>query len=127
MYNLDQVTHKQIKVRLLMYNLDQVTHKQIKVRRRLLFVCEWLGPGYTSINSGKNALNPYNSVTKFFFLHLFSKFTFGDPQYAHIHFIDVCRPWLAWITKWTNLISYFKLDGDVIKLPIFSNLMAFCI
>jgi hypothetical protein len=31
----------------------------------------------------------------------------------HIHSIDVCRPW---ITKWTNLISYFKLDGDVIKL-----------
>ena len=21
-------------------------------------VCEWLGPGYTSINSGKNAFNP---------------------------------------------------------------------
>jgi hypothetical protein len=40
-----------------------------------LFVCEWIGPGYTSINSGQNALNPiinaffpYNSVTKFFFL-----------------------------------------------------------
>jgi hypothetical protein len=28
-------------------------------------VCEWLGPGYTSINSGKNAFNPYNSVTKY--------------------------------------------------------------
>jgi hypothetical protein len=27
-------------------------------------VCERLGPGYTSINSGKNAFNPYNSVTK---------------------------------------------------------------
>jgi hypothetical protein len=48
-------------------------------------VCEWLGPGYTSINSGKNAFNPYNSVSKFFFLHLFWKFTFGDPRYAHIH------------------------------------------
>ena len=30
-------------------------------------VCEWLGPGYTSINTGKNAFNPYNSVTKYFF------------------------------------------------------------
>jgi hypothetical protein len=38
-------------------------------------VCEWLGPGYTSINSGKNAFNPYNSVTKYFFFHLFWKFT----------------------------------------------------
>ena len=34
-----------------MYNLDQFTHKF-----GLLFVCEWIGPGYTSINSGKNAL-----------------------------------------------------------------------
>jgi hypothetical protein len=64
-----------------MHSLDQFTHKQIKVRR--LYV--------TSINSGKNALNPYNSVTNFFF-HLFRKFTIGDPQYAHIHSIDVCRP-----------------------------------
>jgi hypothetical protein len=53
-----------------MYNLDQVTHKQIKLK-----VCEWLGPGYTSINSGKNAFNPYNSETKYFFFHLFWKFT----------------------------------------------------
>jgi hypothetical protein len=45
-------------------------------------VCEWLGPSYTSINSGKNALNPYNSVTKFFFFNLFWKFTFGVPQSA---------------------------------------------
>ena len=57
---------------LVMYNHGQFTHKQIK----------------------------YNSVTKFFF-HLFWKFTFGDPQYAHIHSIDVCRPW---ITKCTNLV-----------------------
>ena len=38
-----------------MYNLDQFTHKQIKVRRTFMKVCEWLGPGYTSINSGINA------------------------------------------------------------------------
>ena len=25
----------------------------------LLIVCEWIGPGDTSINSGKNAFNPY--------------------------------------------------------------------
>jgi hypothetical protein len=41
-------------------------------------VCEWLGPGYTSINYGKNAFNPYNSVTKFFFFHLFWKFTISS-------------------------------------------------
>jgi hypothetical protein len=50
-----------------MYNLDQFTHKQIKVWRTFMKVCEWLGPGYTSINSGKNVFNPYNSVTKYFF------------------------------------------------------------
>ena len=27
--------------------------------------------GYTSINSENNVLNPYNSVTKYFFFHLF--------------------------------------------------------
>jgi hypothetical protein len=54
-----------------MHNLDQFTHKQIKVRRTFMKVCELLGPGYTSINSGKNAFNPYNSVTKFIFFHYF--------------------------------------------------------
>ena len=54
-----------------MYNLDHITHKQIKVRRTFMKVCESLGPGYTSINSGKNAFNPYNSVTKFFFFICF--------------------------------------------------------
>ena len=39
-----------------MYNLDQFTHKQIKVTHKL--VCEWIGPDYTSINSEKNAFNP---------------------------------------------------------------------
>jgi hypothetical protein len=65
-----------------MHNLDQFTHKQIKVRRLL---CKFVSdcPGYASINSGKNALNSYNSVTKYFFFHLFWKFIFGDPQYAH--------------------------------------------
>jgi hypothetical protein len=48
-----------------------------------------------------NALNPYNSVTKYFCFHLFWKFIFGDPQYTHIHSIDVCWPW---ITKCTNLV-----------------------
>ena len=72
-----------------MYNLDQFTHKQIKVgpihsqtnksRGGLLFVCEWIGPGYTSINSGKNALNPYNSVTKFFFI-CFENLPLGIPS-----------------------------------------------
>jgi hypothetical protein len=38
-----------------MYNLDQFTHK---LTYGLLFVCEWIGPGYTQINSGKNAFNP---------------------------------------------------------------------
>jgi hypothetical protein len=66
-----------------MYNLDQVTHKQIKVSfgllfvcewlgpgytsiNGLLFVCEWLGPGYTSINSGKNAFIPivYKTIVR---------------------------------------------------------------
>jgi hypothetical protein len=90
-----------------------------------LYVSLWVTWSRLYINKLRtNAFNPYNSVTKFFFLHLFWKFIFGDPQYTHIHSIDVCRPW---ITKWTNLISYFKLDGDVIKLPIFYNLMAFCI
>jgi hypothetical protein len=28
-------------------------------------VCEWLGPGHTSINSEKNVFNPYNSLTKY--------------------------------------------------------------
>ena len=55
-----------------MYNLDQFAHKQIQVRRTFMKVCERLGPGYTSINSGKNAFNPYNSVTKYIcFFHLF--------------------------------------------------------
>ena len=49
-----------------MYNLDQVTHKQIKVSFGLLFVCELLGPGYTSINSGKNAFIPivYKTIVR---------------------------------------------------------------
>ena len=70
-----------------MYNPDQFTHKQIKVRRPFMKVCEWLGPGYTSINSGKNAFNPYNSVTKYFFFSFVLKIYY--PQYAHIHSIDV--------------------------------------
>ena len=37
--------------------------------------------------------------------HLFWKFTFGDPQYTHIHSIDVCRPWM---TKCTNLACLFS-------------------
>ena len=37
-------------------------------------VCEWLGPAYTSINSGKNAFNPYNSVTKYVFFAFVLKF-----------------------------------------------------
>jgi hypothetical protein len=62
-----------------MYNLDQFTHKQMKV-------CEWLGPGYTSINSGKNAFNPYNSVTKFFFFICFENLPLGIPStHAYIH------------------------------------------
>jgi hypothetical protein len=41
-----------------------------------------------------------------FFLHLFWKFTFGDPQCAHIHSIDVCRPW---ITKQYKLFFHWHL------------------
>ena len=64
-----------------MYNQDQFTHKQIKVRRTFMKVCEWLGPGYTSINSGKNALNPYNSVTKYiFFFICFENLPLGIPS-----------------------------------------------
>ena len=44
-----------------MYNLDQFTHKLTW----LLFVCEWIGPGYTWINSGKNAFNPIIIYHKF--------------------------------------------------------------
>jgi hypothetical protein len=41
-----------------MYNLDQVTHKLTLKSFGLLFVCEWIGPGNTLINSGKIAFNP---------------------------------------------------------------------
>jgi hypothetical protein len=67
-----------------MYNLDQVTHKQIQDRRTFMKVCEWLGPGYTSINSGKNALNPYNSVTKYIFFSFVLKiYLWGFPVRKH--------------------------------------------
>ena len=48
--------------------------------------CEWLGPSYTSINSGKNAFNPYNSVTKFFFSSFVLKIylrLWGSPVRTH--------------------------------------------
>ena len=62
-----------------MYNLDQFTHKQIKV-------CEWLGPGYTSINSGKNAFNPYNSVTKYvFFSFVLKIYLWESPVLGSTH------------------------------------------
>ena len=55
-----------------MYNLDQFTHKQIKI---------W---GYTSINCGKNVFNPYNSVTKFFFSSFVLKiYIWGSPVCTH--------------------------------------------
>ena len=60
----------------LWYNLDKFTRKQIKLRR----TCEWLGPGYTSINSRKNAFNPYNSVTKYFFSICFENLPLGIPS-----------------------------------------------
>jgi hypothetical protein len=41
-----------------MYNLDQFTHKLTLKSFGLVFVCEWIGPSYTSINSGKNAFIP---------------------------------------------------------------------
>jgi hypothetical protein len=46
-------------------------------------VCEWLGPGYTSINSRKNAFNPYNSVTKYFFFICFENLPLGSPVRTH--------------------------------------------
>ena len=49
-----------------MYNLNQFT------------------PGYTSINSGKNVLDPYNSVTKFFFFSFVLKiYLWGSPVHTH--------------------------------------------
>jgi hypothetical protein len=43
-------------------NLEScITNKDVSTSNK---VCGWLGPGYTSINSEKNAFNPYNSVTK---------------------------------------------------------------
>jgi hypothetical protein len=43
-------------------------------------VCEWLGPGYTSINSGKNAFNPYNSVAKYFLFICFENLPLVIPR-----------------------------------------------
>ena len=34
------------------------SHWQTLSHNGLLFVCKWIGPGYKSINSGKNAFNP---------------------------------------------------------------------
>ena len=68
-----------------MYNLDQFTHKDFYVSK----VCEWLGPGYTSINSGKNALNPYNSVTKYFFFICFENLPLGIPS-THTYRHGMC-------------------------------------
>ena len=48
-----------------MYNLDQVTHK------------------LTSINSGKNAFNPYNSVTKVFFPFVLKIYLWGSSVRTH--------------------------------------------
>jgi hypothetical protein len=48
-------------------------------------VCEWLGPGYTSINSEKNVFNPHNSVTKFFFF-----ICFENLPPTHINGMYVC-------------------------------------
>ena len=31
----------------------------------ILFVCEWIGPGYTSINSEKNVFNPIMKLLQF--------------------------------------------------------------
>ena len=118
------LSYRIIRIKRIFFGVYWPSHSQTFIKVLRTFICLWVNWSRLYINKlRKNAFNPYNSVTKFF-LHLFWKFTFGDPQYAHIHSIDGCRPW---ITKWTNLISYFKSDGDVIMLPIFSNLMAFCI
>jgi hypothetical protein len=72
----------------------------------------------SNLNSGKNAFNPYNSVTKFLF-HLFWKFTFEDPQCAHndtyIHSIDVCRPesWLTIMSCYCSSLSWIVLAWEV--------------
>ena len=50
-----------------------------------MYVCEWLGPGYTSINSGKNAFNPYNTVTNFFLEDL----PLGIPS-THTYIPSMC-------------------------------------
>jgi hypothetical protein len=53
-------------------------------------VCERLGPGYTSINSGKNAFNPYNSVTKYiFFFICFENLPLGIPS-THTYIPSMC-------------------------------------
>jgi hypothetical protein len=85
------------KMRLKQRSLNWINSMQVKK----IQVCEWLGPGYTTINSGKNAFNPYNSVTKFFFLHLFWKFTFEDTQYAHM----MC----VWVP---NGVTIFQFRSD---------------
>jgi hypothetical protein len=42
-----------------------------------------------------------------FFYHLFWQFTFGDPQNAHIHSIDTCRPWIT--GKCPNLHVFLRI------------------
>ena len=60
-----------------MYNLDQFTHKQIKVRR--LYINKLR----------KNAFNPYNSVTKFFFFVCFENLPLGIPS-THTYIPLMC-------------------------------------
>jgi hypothetical protein len=62
-----------------MYNLDQVTHKQIKVRRTFMKVCEFAF-----------AFNPYNSVTKYiFFFICFENLPSGIPS-THTYIPLMC-------------------------------------
>ena len=58
-----------------------------------MYVCEWLGPGYTSINSNKNAFNPYNSLSEHLLIYMYNLF-WKVTVCTHVQFIDVRRAWI---------------------------------
>ena len=81
----------------------------------LLFVCEWIGPGYTSINSGKNAINPYNSVTKYIFFSFVFHIVDKNVLFLHISGLKITQ-----IEIPRNVVDNFgTLQYDVIwRLPV---------
>jgi hypothetical protein len=84
---------------LLMYSMDQVTHTLTYNFSGLLFVCEWIGPGYTSINSIKNAFNPIICLCNNIIETVLYVFFFVDRCFSFYLFSF----WTLWCLPFFNL------------------------